>query len=522
MQSLQIPGVYTAENAAFSNVLTAVPTAVPAFIGYTAQAVYNGKSYLQVPFKISSFEEFCAVYCLANSPSPQHVSKQYAPQYYLVEEAVKPVKGDYMIIHSCYYSVQPDPASIYYLYNSVRLFYQNGGGDAYIVSVGNYGQLSGKPVQAGNQAINPNVQLRSLLDGVSGLAQEQEPTLYLCPDATLLTPADNATLMEAMLAQCGQLQTAVSIFDIIGADQPDPVTYMDDISNFRNNTGNNCLNYGAAYYPFIGTRIMQPAELDYTNFFGGDVAKLAAILNPPENADPALTSIFNDIQQTQPGTNTAQNNNALLAASDVYTYLMTMILNRSNILPPSGAIAGIITQVDNIRGVWTAPANVKVNGAATLPIRLSDEQQVSLNTDIMTGKSVNAIRFFNGLGILVWGARTLDGNSQDWRYLNVRRTVIFIEQTCKLAAKAYVFEPNTSQTWTAINSMISNFLTNCWKGGGLAGSTPEDAFAVECGLGSTMTPNDILDGVLKISVKVAITRPAEFIVISFQQQQQRS
>jgi hypothetical protein len=100
--------------------------------------------------------------------------------------------------------------------------------------------------------------------------------------------------------------------------------------------------------------------------------------------------------------------------------------------------------------------------------------------------------------------------------------MIYIEQSIKFAAKAYVFEPNTSSTWVLIRSMISSFLSNLWTQGGLVGLTPGDAYEVLIGLGSTMTPNDILDGVMRITVKVAVSRPAEFIVITFQQKMQES
>lgn len=135
------------------------------------------------------------------------------------------------------------------------------------------------------------------------------------------------------------------------------------------------------------------------------------------------------------------------------------------------------------------------------------------------GKSINAIRSFSGTGVLVWGARTLDGNSQDWRYINVRRTMMMIEQSVKLACLAYIFEPNTASTWTAIQGMLQIFLTNLWKEGALQGSTAADAFSVAVGLGNTMTADDVAKGILNVSIKVAITHPAEFIVIAFQQQQ---
>ena len=142
--------------------------------------------------------------------------------------------------------------------------------------------------------------------------------------------------------------------------------------------------------------------------------------------------------------------------------------------------------------------------------------QQDLNISL-TGKSVCAIRAFHGRGNLVWGARTLDGNSNEWRYVNVRRTVIFLEQSVKDAVKAYVFAPNDASTWVAVKSMIANFLTGVWRQGGLVGPKPADAFAVSVGLGSTMTNDDIQNGIMRITVLVAVSRPAEFIVISFQQ-----
>src|SRR5215216_635931 len=155
-------------------------------------------------------------------------------------------------------------------------------------------------------------------------------------------------------------------------------------------------------------------------------------------------------------------------------------------------------------------------------INVSHDEQQQLNVDVISGKSINVIRPFPGIGTLVWGARTLDGNSQDWRYINVRRTLIMIEQSLKLATRTYVFEANDAGTWVTISSMMNNFLYNLWKQGALAGAAPEQAYSVSIGLGSTMTPTDILDGIMRITVKVAIVRPAEFIVITFQQQQQQA
>jgi phage tail sheath protein FI len=521
LANIKTPGVYINEINAFPNGVVAVPTAIPAFIGYTPQASYLGKSYTNVPFSISSFSDFQTVFCLPDPPPPADATKQYSPEYYLVAQKSQPAQGDYVLLNNTYYSIVPDPNTIYYLYNSVKLFYENGGGTAYIVSVGSYGAPSGKPMAPGTQIVNANVKLSDLQGGLTTLLNEQEPTMYICPEATLLSVAENGTLMENMLLQSSNMGTSVSLFDVIGGNNPDPIMFMNDITTFRSNTGTTGLSYGAAYYPFVGTTLMQSGDIDYTNLFGGDISQLAAIINPG-NSDPATSQILANIQNTSSTLTVSQNNSALLNANQNYSIIVTHVLSDANMMPPSGGMAGIITNVDNSIGPWQAPANVSMVGASSLPINLSDPQQAPINMDAVSGKSINAIRNFNGIGILVWGARTLDGNSLDWKYLSVRRTLIFLEQSCKLAAQAYVFAPNNANTWQAVVSMISSFLTSIWKQGGLQGATASDAFSVSCGLGITMTPTDLLNGFLNVTVKVAVVHPAEFIVITFQQQQATS
>ena len=210
------------------------------------------------------------------------------------------------------------------------------------------------------------------------------------------------------------------------------------------------------------------------------------------------------------------NHNALFAALPAYKLLMSEIKKELNILPPSGGIAGVYVRVDNNEGVQKAPANTTINSVDEPMVSINHDEQEDLNVPL-NGMAVNAIRVLPGRGLLIWGARTLDGNSQDWRYVNVRRAMIMLEQSIKAAAQAYVFEPNTALTWSTVKNMIVNFLTQQWKAGVLMGSKPEDAFQVDVGLGSTMTGNDVLDGYMRVSVKVCMVRPAEFIEISFQQ-----
>lgn len=518
------PGVYINGASAQAASVVPVATAVPAFIGYTPRAVSQGQPCYNQAVKVSSFAEFQACFMLDNPPPPADPARQYSPEYYLVAQKEQPASGDYLAIDGVYYSVLPDPATLYYLYNSIRLFYQNGGGDAYIVAVGPYGPASKQPASSPTaQLINPNVQLADLQRGLATLLNQPEPTLYICPEATLLTVADNAALMQGMLLQAEEMGTVLCVFDIIGGANPDPVRYTQDIQAFRSNTGNNGLNYGTCYYPFIGTTIMQQGDIDFTNLFGGDTAQLAALINPPAAPNAAVATLLGMINEppANPMSN-SQLQDALLNASPLYGQIVNHVLTCANVLPASGAMAGVYTLNDNTHGVWNAPANMSIVGAASLPINLSDQQQANLNVDPVSGKSINAIRFFTGQGILIWGARTLDGNSQDWRYVPVRRTVTFLEQSIKLAVRALAFEPNNANTWAAVKTMITSFLTNIWKQGGLQGTAPADAFQVSVGLGSSMMADDLLNGYLGVTVEVAVARPAEFIVITFQQQQAAS
>src|SRR5690606_4966508 len=114
-------------------------------------------------------------------------------------------------------------------------------------------------------------------------------------------------------------------------------------------------------------------------------------------------------------------------------------------------------------------------------------QQENLNVDATTGKSINVIRKFAGKGVIVWGARTLAGNDNEWRYVPVRRLFIFVEESVKKATEFVVFEPNDANTWLRTKAMIENFLTGLWRDGAFAGAKPEQAFYVKVGLGQTMT-----------------------------------
>ncbi len=190
--------------------------------------------------------------------------------------------------------------------------------------------------------------------------------------------------------------------------------------------------------------------------------------------------------------------------------------------PPSGAIAGIYALVDNQRGVWKAPANVSLNGVIAPADSFTTSETDALNVDATAGKSINAIRAFVGKGTLVWGARTLAGNDNEWRYISVRRFFNMVEESIKKSTYWAVFEPNDANTWVKVRGMIENYLTQKWREGALAGATTKDAFFVRCGLGVTMSAQDILEGRMNVEIGMAVVRPAEFIILKFSHKLQTS
>ena len=208
--------------------------------------------------------------------------------------------------------------------------------------------------------------------------------------------------------------------------------------------------------------------------------------------------------------------------NDFYKNIVNEIQKSASLVPPSGAIAGVYSQVDSDRGVWKAPANVSLSSTSSPCLRLDNKQQEDLNVDVTAGKSINAIRPFTGKGTLVWGARTLAGNDNEWRYVSVRRFFNMVEKSLKLSTNWAVFEPNDVNTWTRVKGMIENYLTNLWKQGALAGATPDAAFFVNIGLGTTMSQVDILEGRMNVEIGMAVVRPAEFIVLKFSHKLQES
>jgi len=621
MANYKTPGVYVEEISTLPPSVGQVPTAVPAFVGYTAKAIKGGASIKNNAVHVSSMLDYI-----------DHFGGGYVPKEINVElDSSLQVTG-----------VNADKN--YYLYDSVRLFFANGGGECYIISVGSY---------------QDDIGFEALEIGLNACRRENQPTILVCPDAVLLPKSDQCySLQQAMLMQCAEMQDRVAVLDVYEGyiHRSD----KDVVLNFRNGVGVNNLKYGGAYYPWIYNSLphkyeheslkikvgedaksleeicSHPLSLKNLNMsvkdlanikdfshknyktsltnlldnISGDAAdikggagfiassmkeiydfasgnfnsapianemsvkvnassKFSALLKNFAAADAAMGSgaysagSFSTLDLGEPVANAAIVNQenaetkTKMSKDAIYKFgvdlsnivssivedaesikdnlakiafdnnpLLQNIVNETlkelAKVPASGAISGVFAMVDNQRGVWKAPANVSLSSVSRPVIKIDDAQQEDLNVDVLGGKSVNAIRSFTGKGTLVWGARTLAGNDNEWRYISVRRFFNMVEESVRNATGWAVFEPNDASTWIRVKAMIENYLNNLWKAGAMAGASSDQAYFVNVGLGTKMSAVDILEGRMNIEIGMAVVRPAEFIVLKFSHKLQES
>jgi phage tail sheath protein FI len=450
------PGVYIEEIPKFPPSVAQVETAIPAFIGYTQKALRDGEPRFGKPTRISSLLEYVEIFGEAQKETALRVDVT-------IENEKETWKASFP---------DPEKASKHLMYYSLQLYFANGGGPCYIISIGTYGE-----------DVGTTIPLTGYTDALLALEKEDEPTLIIFPEGQGMSESEYYGLIDLALQQCDKLKDRFVIIDIHRDGRLRELTngQQDEaIKGFRARGLTN-LKYGAAYFP----NVLSIYNYQY------DESRVMVVKNGTSTPIGDLTSTA-DIAQ------------AKLA-------LDSFPIN----LPPSAAVAGIYARVDNTRGVWKAPANEIVSSVEGLTFKVNDEQQKDMNVHAESGKSVNAIRAFVGQGIKIWGARTLAGNDNEWRYVNVRRFFNMVEESVKKATVQFVFEPNDANTWVRVKAMIENFLLLQWRAGALQGAKPEHAFYVSVGLGQTMTALDILEGRMIVEIGMAVVRPAEFIILRF-------
>lgn len=461
MANYKTPGVYVEEISIFPPSVAQVETAIPAFIGYTEVGPTE-------PTKIKSMVDYRSIF---GGPSKE------LPDFTI--DGSGNITADSSI---------PD-TPVYKMYYMLEIYFSNGGGPCYILSVGGYQS-------------SPTVTPSELSGALSLLKKEDEPTLILFPDAQSISdPTDYHGLYVDAMIQCADLGDRFTICDVQPADSSSTDPVGDAAQTFRDNIGTNNLMYGAAYYPNLKTSLVHQYNEDELTIDNNGTPMVLRHSDETlaEDSSKESESLFH------------ANNGA---DRSKYYDIRKMIEDVKLILPPSGAVAGAYALVDSNRGVWKSPANVSLNRVSAPTISMETSEQDGLNVSD-TGKSINAIRKFSGKGVLIWGARTLDGNSNEWRYVSVRRFFNMVEESVKKASSRFVFEPNDANTWVKVKAMIENFLTLQWRAGALMGAKAEDAFFVKVGLGETMTQDDVLNGRMIVEIGMAAVRPAEFIILRF-------
>lgn len=535
LRNRSTPGVYTTELPAFPPSIVGVATAVPIFIGYTdfAKNPSTGKQAYSQAVELGSMADYYNWFGYGYD-AKYAVKEVTAADDYDFQATKKDGAIGYFIVTNT--EVTNDKTVQFNLFNAVKLFYDNGGGTCYVVSVCNYGGVkSTDPYSGAGVPIDKS----KLIEGLSVAEDKVGPTMTVVPDACLLADDDYGAVVRKMLDQAATLQDRVAILDLPGAMDPTKWTktglaeqrtvFYAEIA-----ASSASFSYGAAYAPAMQTTLMNINDVDYTNLQPNQDASdlLKSLLETQAKSsykDASLTEVEGKINEAFPddltkstvkgASNIQALDNYLVNALPLMSQVQDILVGKLNAAPPSGAMAGIWTRNDNTNGVWNAPANVTVASVTAPEVLLTDADQGDYNKPL-NGNAIDILRAFTNRGTVVWGARTLDGNSADYRYIQVRRTLIYVEQSIKTALQPFVFAANDGKTWVTVTSMISNFLTGLWTQGGLMGDTASDAFSVQCGLGSTMTAQDILDGYMVVAVTLQMIHPAEFIELTFTQQMQ--
>ena len=453
MAKHKTPGVFINQVQKLPNSVAQVETAIPAFIGYTEKAILTTAGDL------------------LNSPKRIINLDEYR-QFFGEAE---PEQGITVEVHTQGGGTQLETnitnPSNYLMYYALQAFFANGGGPCYIVSVGNY---------SGGGAIDRT----ALLSGLAAAGEIDEITLIVFPEGTnMASAADYHALVNESLSHCHERRDRFLVCDLNMSDDPT----IDEVEEFRAGitVTTDELSYGACYYPYLDMSLdyhFHPADVQVTK--NGNTRTL-------DQLEKRENELFNEIQ------------------SAISAIPLT--------LPSSAPVLGIYARMDAQRGVWKAPANVSITGAVRPNKEISNSEQESLNVDPVSGKSINAIRTIQNRGVMVWGARTLAGNDNEWRYVPVRRFYNMVEESITKAMRSFVFEPNDANTWLEVKRMVGVFLTDLWRQGALAGSKPEHAFVVRVGLGETMTAKDVRANIMNVEIGMAVIRPAEFTILRISQ-----
>lgn len=528
-----VPGVYVTEPDGPSMSIQSGETAVPVFLGFFTPKTPPQTTEPLSCVRIESWLDF---------------SQQFGPSDTLTVNLTLPPKHH---------------ATTYMGAHSVRLYFENGGGPCYVL---NLPRGVGKPIDANVlEKIVPAIELCpdiTLLCWCEFVDHTMDAAIYAelakllaasetsggNPGRFLLTDAWPEATNENALPSTWTFKTPdVAEKTQVASYFPALLTgYAWDFVDYMNPKS----APDAGYEDFITVEGFTEADKKLLKVLINNNLIDNQLLNPDSSLEKiTLKSLRSQIAALT--VDKVSKTNAVIGTDEVKKSSAEALIKQANalvntidtavreeiekrrstpvVLRASVAMAGVYARVDRERGVWKAPANVGLVGVTGLiaqgatktgvkwhnaiPVRIDD----ALNKALVDA-GVNAIRAFSGQGLRVWGARTMSPTTQTaWRYVSVRRLFNTIERDARSALRTAVFEPNSPPTWERVRGALENYLNALWRQGALQGETPEQAYFVHIGLGTTMTPKDIADGKMIVKVGVAAVRPAEFIILQLTQ-----
>ena len=445
------PGVYVEETPSAPPAIAAMASGVPVFIGYTELAGTAQQPLTLVPRRISHQWEFIQLFGSAFAESGFDVS----------------IKADGTA------TAMVQSTTPHVLHDSLELFFANGGQECWIISTGRF-KSPGEPLQ-----------LAELQAGLDVAATLQDIDLIVIPEMQALSLEDYRTLADAALSHAAACHDRFVILDMVikpATGNPSSQTHFHEgLEIYREHAiGLQHLGWGAVYAPHL--LVSLPRRLDEANI----QVSLA------DGSTLSLAHLFSHQRA-------------------LYTAVIAAIHAQPRALPPSGAIAGCYAAQDRNRGIWKAPANMTLAMVNAPAVELPVADYETMNVDVTRGKSINPIRLFTHKGTLVWGARTLAGNDNEWRYVPTRRLCTWIETCIRRSSGWLMFEENTPATWQKLQASVDLFLMMLWRNSVFIGEKPEQAFFVRVGQGITMTLQDVADGRVRLEIGLATQRPAEFV-----------
>lgn len=444
-----------------------------------------------------------------------------------------------------------------YLGNGVEGFFRNGGKRCYMGRIIGSGSATSTTdlTKTEDETSKPVMSITAVGPGIWGnyvavivedatLSKPEKPLFKLTVKywKSMLTPDGNPTDEECVDAQPDKSEDVIEIYDNLSPDESSSDFYEKKINDISilvkvekdEKKAEGCPDVDVTVLLSGGTPGQAIKLSDYEgSAVTGSKTGLAAfeevddisIVCVPDEDSVSITdslvshcenmkdrfAILQAAQSAGPISTLEPPNDSKYAAFYYpWIWVMDPFTNNKKLVPPGGHMAGVYARSDTERGVHKAPANEVIRGAQELQFALTKGEQ-----DILNPKGVNCIRAFKGRGIRIWGARTTSSDPL-WKYLNVRRLFLYLEESIEDGTQWVVFEPNNEKLWARVKQSVSQFLTTIWRDGALMGLTPEEAFFVKCDR-TTMTQDDIDNGKLIVMIGVAPVKPAEFVIFRIAQ-----